>query len=67
VKIGDKVRCVRLIEIDEEDSPEFLIGQIGEIVGIAEETCSGLPMCPYDVEFDLGGLYYMEAEELEVI
>jgi hypothetical protein len=67
MKIGDRVRVVRLIEPDEQDSPIELIGEIGEIVGIAPETCCGLPMYPYDVEFPQFGVYYMEEEELELV
>jgi len=70
MKVGDKVKVKEILfeEVDPDDGFLFtnLIGEEGKIVGIAPETCCGLPSCPYNVEIK-GEVYFMDASELEVI
>ncbi len=69
MKIGDKVKIIRILHPDDLfdfGHPYPKVGDIGTIISIAPETCAGLPCCPYDVKFD-DIVIYMSKEELEVI
>jgi hypothetical protein len=66
MKIGDKVKVKQIKALWPSDEALKLVGKTGKIVGIAPETCAGLPCCPYDVRID-GEVYFMDANELEVI